>query len=198
MWIESVRRAPLAGDAPARRRRRCGRSARRGQHEAGGGVALGTQGEAASRRRGKIVENADDDGQRTRAEPLLERPERILTPRRLDQNEVLGCEPETGKTRSMEPAQLSRRIARHAAEHRHPIGRHGRMHEPAAQKAQHKSEGRGTITRMAAARCRERRLHLMDACACEAIGAEAAIHRIVTEAPERWCGRTARQRFPDR
>ena len=109
------------------------------------------QRETARWRQGEIVDNTGDKAQRTRDEPLLDGPQRLLAPAGLDQDHLLGCDTEACKARRIKLAELTAGMTRRTPQQcGTPTATLGNCQTTAHQQ-QHEGEGRPPIHRMVTA-----------------------------------------------
>ena len=103
VWIESGGLAWRAADAPAGCRGGCGHPVRSREQQAGGDACRRSQAETPGRSQADLRQATDDQGQRPRFQPFLERPENVSRARRLNDDQGAELDAQGREPRHVEP-----------------------------------------------------------------------------------------------
>lgn len=187
--IEGMRAARASGDAPAAGGRGGGRTRGMGDEQRRRPAGLGGEAQAARGNAADLVEEAEDESRGAGAQALLDRPQDIVRPARLDQDQRPRIEPQAMQPRAVRAPGLSRHVLGRApqnADRRGPAGVDsgtlsnagvaGGAHAPHC-KSQRKAEGGAPINGTRSW------LQLVDAARIEPFGTEAGVEIHSAEPP---------------
>ncbi len=126
-------------------------------------MPLRSERKAPRRRQPDVVNDASNQGDRARGEPLFHRPQHLLAPGRLNHDDPRRINPQMLQARRIKPPQLNRRLPRLAPQQCRSFSPLCTMRQPTQRKPKSKRQRRRPITRMTAARLCKSRFHLVQA-----------------------------------